>query len=207
MSLSSRYFVRVGTEVRGPYDVAQLRQLAEVGVIARETESTIAADGPWTALETRTEGAEIFPPRVVLALKPTTFAVENDRAVPLANVPAFVAAAQTSGRLLRSRDEVNHPPAPEPGPAAPPNDVELMVREVGEREAQFAPPPPPPPKRRMQRRQKLVALIAVLGNGTLLAIPTVYHAWGDDWAMIVIRGWFVIFNGGLVFAYFALPKE
>ena len=41
----------------------------------------------------------------------------------------------------------------------------------------------------------------------LVAIPLGYDALGDSWAMLIFRGWFVLYNGGLAIVYFALPKE
>jgi hypothetical protein len=91
--------------------------------------------------------------------------------------------------------------------AAAPNEVELMVQEVNRVQAQFAPPPPPPPKWRPSRKLKYVVAAGLLGNLALVAIPVAYGSWGEFWTMLVWQGWVVMFNGGLVAAYFVLPKE
>jgi len=82
-----------------------------------------------------------------------------------------------------------------------------MVRDVQVREAEFAPPPPPPPKRKISRRLMLVLTLALCGNAVLGAIPLMYGTVGDEWGVLILRGWFLIFNGGLVAVYFGLPKE
>lgn len=211
MNPSPSYFVRVGGEVRGPYNVGQLKELAEVGVISRTTDAAMERAGPWATLATHPEREEIFPARAGLGFKPTEFAVLNKPEVAVAphatEVQKGLASARGGARVLRP----SHPPELAEHLAekavAPPNEIELMVREVQALEAKFAPPPPPPKKWRPSGRLKLVGWLALLGNGVLVAIPVAYGAWGEFWTMIMFRGWFVIYNGALVVAYFLLPKN
>jgi hypothetical protein len=211
MNATPKYFVRVGEEVRGPYDGAKLRELAEVGVVTTETEAAVARTGPWGTLAEHPERAAIFPERTQLGFKATEFAVINRKVTEAearpVEVQQMIAAAEVPGKILKL---TAGQAAVEPGKAkveeAPPNEVELMVRAVNEVNAKFAGPPPPPPKRRMSSNLKLVLALAVLGNGVLLAIPFYYGAWEDFWGMLLVRAWFVIYNGGLVATYFVLRR-
>jgi hypothetical protein len=202
---STAYFVRVGGEVRGPYALAELAELAGRTVITPETEAAPSSDGPWSLMITLPERAAIFPARVALAAKANfTATSDSPTAVHLTDV---IASSATPGPLLRSRQDLEAE-VYRAGPAAtPPNEVEEMVRGVQAREVEFAPPLPPPPKRKMSRRLMLILALAVLGNAVLAAIPIAYGALGDEWSMLIFRGWFLIYNGGLVITYFALPKE
>ncbi len=202
-----RYFVRVGKEVRGPYDVAQLRQLAEVDVISPASEAAIAREGPWQPVGTLAQQAEIFPPRVEHAFKPTDFAVINDAATPPVDFRDIIAQAQVAGPVLRP----SHPPDLAAHlakkAAAEPNEIEAMVREVEARDAQFAPPPPPPPKWKPSRRFVLVMSMCVAGNGLIAGILTFYGGWNHNHSQVISTGLAVIFNGGLLLFYYQLPKE
>ncbi len=207
MNSSPRYFVRVGAEVRGPYDVAQLRQLAEVDVITPANEVASTREGPWQPAGALAQQAEIFPPRTEHAFRPTDFSVINDAATPPLDFRDIIAQAQVAGPVLRP----SHPPDLAAHlakkAAAEPNEVEAMVRAVQAREAQFAPPPPPPPKRPMKRKLLLVLVVGALGNLGVIAVPTLYRAWDDRMSMLIITGWFVVLNGGLVSLYVALPDD
>src|SRR5688572_3119381 len=89
MNPAPRYFVRVGPEIRGPYDVAQLRQLAEVGVIAPMSEVAVGREGPWVVLDRMAQRDEVFPARTSLRFKAAEFTAENP-AVPDASAPLDV---------------------------------------------------------------------------------------------------------------------
>jgi hypothetical protein len=209
MSESNGLFVRVGDEVRGPYLPVRLRDLAEAGVVTPATAAAPGRDGPWTALGEQAARAEIFPERAQLGFKPTEFPVLNrtttEEAAPL-TVQEMVARAAVPGKILRPER-----PAPTPGAAgatAPePNEVEAMVRAVQAIEEKFAPPPAPLPRWRPSGRLKVCGTLALLGNGVILAIPMIYGSWDDFWSMTIVRGWFAIWNGGLVAVYFNLPKN
>ncbi len=209
MSDSNGLFVRVGDEVRGPCTPERLRDLAEAGVVTPATASARGLDGPWAPLGEQAERTEIFPERAPLGFKPTTFAVLNPPAAADAapmNVQEMIARAAVPGKILRP-DRPAATPAAESTTAAEPNEVEAMVRAVQAVEEKFAPPPPPPPRWRPSGRLKVCGTLALLGNGVILAIPTIYGGWDDFWSMTIVRGWFVILNGGLVGVYFNLPKN
>lgn len=203
--------MRIGGEVRGPYGVGQLKDLAEVGVVAHATEAATERTGPWATLATHPERAKIFPARTELGFKATEFAVLNKPEAAVAphatEVQRELASVRGGARVLRP----SHPPELAAHlaekAAAPPNEIELMVREVQAIEAKFAPAPPPPKKWRPSERLKFIGALALLGNGVLVAIPVAYGAWGEFWTMIIFRGWFVIYNGALLVAYFLLPKN
>lgn len=121
----------------------------------------------------------------------------------------MIAAAEVPGKILKlSAGQAAVEPVKAKVEAAPLNEIELMVREVNEVNAKFAGPPLPPPQRRMRANLKLVIALGVPGNGVLLAIPFYHGAREDFWGMhrTVLRGWFVIFNGGLVAVYFVLRR-
>ncbi len=206
MNPVSRYFVRVGGEVRGPYDVERLRQLAEVEVITPASESAVSPAGPWGALGAVAEAAVIFPPRAAIGLAEAKFAVTPDAAEPL-DLRAIIAHSNNLERVLRP----SHPPDlaahHAAKAAAAPNEVEAMVRDVQAREAQFAPPPPPPPKWKPSRRLMLIAGLAVFGNAMLAAILTFYDGWNHPQSLAITGGLAAIYNGGLLIGYHTLPKE
>lgn len=210
MNPTPSFFVRVGAEVRGPYDAGQLKELAEVGVISPATEAAVERVGPWETIAMHPERERIFPVRAELGFKATEFAVLNRKltedAAPV-NVQEMIAAAEVPGKILKPspRQAAEAPPV-EKAPVTP-NEVEEMVRAVREVEAKFAPPPRPPPPWRPSGRLKVCVGLALLGNGGILAIPFFYGAWADLWSMTLVKGWFVICNGGLVALYFRLPKD
>ena len=182
-----------------------MRALAASGSIHADTEVAPAREGPWSLLITIPERAAVLPSGIALAEKPG-FVPTQDSTVPL-RLDDVIASAVAPGRLLRSPEALAAEVYRAPRPGEPANEVEAMVRDVQAREAQFAPPPPPPPKRKMSRRLMLVLTLAVCGNAVLGALPFIYDASSDEWSMLVFRGWFLIYNGGLVIVYFALPKE
>ena len=202
-----RYFVRVGEDVRGPYDIAQLRQLAEVDVISPANDVAGTREGPWQPAGTLAQQAEIFPPRTEHAFKPTDFSVINDAATPPVDFRDIIAQAQVTGPVLRP----SHPPDLAAHfakkAAAEPNEIEAMVREVQARDAEFAPPPPPPPPWRPSRRLVLVVSLAIAGNGLLAAILTYYDGWNHNHSQVISAGIAVIFNGWMPILYYQLPKE
>ena len=201
-------FVRIGGEVRGPYGREQLRQLAEVEVIAPATEAATVVAGPWAKLETMVERAAVFPPRVELGFKPTEFAVDNNDSTPSVNLRDLIAAAD--GPLppaVAAEAKARIAAAEALKQAAAPNEVAAMVRDVQQREAQFAPPLPPPKPWRPSRRLKFCAGLAIAGNAALAAIPLIYDARHDDMSLTILAGWAVIYNGGVTVMYFRMPRE
>lgn len=205
MNASIAYYVRRGAAVEGPYDLDQLKQLATQRAITPETEAAPAKDGPWSLMITLPEKAKIFPAAVGFAggAKFTSTA-DSDTPIELDDV---IASSATPGPVLRSRQELEADVYRPAKPATPENEVEAMVRGVQTREAEFAPPPPPPPKKKISRRLVLVLTLAVCGNAVLAVIPLMYGTVGDEWGVMILRGWFLLFNGGLVAVYFGLPKE
>ena len=205
MNAISRYFVRIGPEVRGPYDGGQLRQLAEVNVITPDTAAAVTSSGPWFKLGTVGEAPAIFPPRPELTFTEAKFAPTPDAAEPL-DLREIIAYSNHLERVLRP----SHPPELAAHlaakAAAPPNEVEAMVRDVQDREAQFAPPPPPAPKWRPSRKLVLIVTLAVLGNGLLAGILTGYDGWRHELSLVITAGLAVIYNLGLLIAYHTLPK-
>lgn len=210
MSGPANYFVRVGDDVRGPYGVEQLRDLAEVGVLTPATPAAVEKTGPWGTLEAHPAHAVIFPARAQLGFKVKEIVALNrkltEEAAPV-DVKEMIAAAEVPGKILKLTPQQAALEAVTERPVVAPNEVEEMVRAVREVEAKFAPPPPPPPPWRPSGRFKLCAGLALLGTGGIFAIPFFYGAWADLWSMTVVKGWFVIYNGGLVVLYFRLPKD
>ena len=205
MNAAATYYVRLGAAIEGPYDLAQLKELAIARTITPDTEAAPAKEGPWSLMITLPEKAKIFPTAVEFAAG-AKFAPTADSLTPV-HLTDVIASSATPGPILRSREELEAEVYRPETPAAPPNEVEEMVRGVQAREAEFAPPPPPPPKRKLSRRLMLVLTLAVFGNAVLGAIPLVYGTDGDVFGLLILRGWFVIFNGALVAVYFGLPKE
>ena len=201
-------FVRIAGDVRGPYGVDQLRQLAEVEVITPATEAALSAAGPWARLETMIEVAAVFPPRAKLGFKPAEFAVDNRESAPEVNLRDLIASANGPS-----------PPAVAAGMGAriaagdaekkqkSPNEVAEFVRDVQRREAQFAPPLPPPKPWRPSRRLKFCVVLALAGNATLAAIPAIYGALHDEMSMTLLAAWAVLYNGGVTMVYFGMPRE
>jgi hypothetical protein len=207
MKFAPGLFVQIGAEIRGPYDVEQLRQLAEVEVITPATEAAETATGPWTKLEMRTERAAVFPSRAQMKFKATEFAVKNrDSETPLdhrdmiaaANLPPPATAGAAAERFAAAEADKKSTASDEVGE---------MVREVARRHADFAPPPPPPKRRRWSRRLKLVAVLAVVGNAVLAAIPVAYGAMHDGQSMMMVGGWAVLYNGAMAMLYFSMPRD
>lgn len=206
MTSPSRYFVRLAGEVRGPFAVAQLAEMAEVGAVTPASEAAETREGPWIALEQVPEREIIFPARRVLEFKPTAFESLNTSEQPPVDLRETIAHANRLESVLEKRRAVSpayRPPEPPPGPA---NEVESMVRDVAAREAQFAPPLPPPPKRKLSRHAKFVLALGVVGNAVLIALPSIYQARGDQLSMAIFSGWMVLFNIGIIYLYVMFRK-
>lgn len=203
------YFAQIRGEIRGPFTAAQLRDFAEAGVLVPGTPVAGARDGPWQRADALAERDVVFPPRVQLGFKPTAFTVVNKPDVaPAITTAEFIAAVQVSGPVLRPHRERETAAAAPPGPAEPPNEVQAMVNEVAAIEARLAPAPAAPPRaRRFSTRARVVMALAVAGNAILAAIPTAYDAWGDEWAMLVFKAWFITYNGALGIVYFSMPRD
>src|SRR4051812_2213987 len=102
MTATTRYYVRVGAaEIRGPYDVMQLRGLAEAGVVTPQTLVAVERDGAWSMLETLAVQPIIFPPRTVLGFKPTAFTRINEDALPPPDRAAVISPTSSDGRILQ----------------------------------------------------------------------------------------------------------
>lgn len=194
-------FVRIGEEVRGPYNLEQLRQLAEVAVIAPATMAAESATGPWTPLSTLAESPTLFPPRTELNFKPTAFVSVNQKSAPPPDAREVIAFARSTPLPASAREIVVAKKSDAP------NEVLAMVRDVEQRKAQFAPPPPPPPKWRPGRRLQLCVVLALAGNATLAAIAVGYGAFHDELSMTILSGWAVIYNGAVAMLFVTLPRE
>ncbi|MSU24724.1 MAG: DUF4339 domain-containing protein [Opitutus sp.] len=194
-------FVRVGEEIRGPYHLEQLRQLAEVEVLTPRTLASESAAGPWTPLSTMAENPTLFPPRPELNFKPTNFVSLNEKSAPLPDAREVIAFAHSAPLPASAREIVVAKKSEAP------NEVLAMVREVEHQQAQFAPPPPPPPKWRPSRRLQLCVVLAVAGNATLAAIAVGYGALHDELSMMILSAWAVLYNGGVAVLFVTLPRE
>lgn len=206
MNPSIRYFVRFGGEDRGPFDVARLRQLADVGTITSQTEAAERSDGPWVRLAALPAHDEIFVSRPKMAFGEAKFVATPD-APDAVDLREVIAASNNLERVLRP----SHPPDLAAHlaakAAAAPNEIEAMVRDVQAREAQFSAPPPPPRRWRPKRNLMLIVTLAVLGNGLLAAIMTYYEGWNHDASTFSATGLVAFFNVGLLAWYHMLPKE
>lgn len=203
-----RLFVRVGDEVRGPYDLGRLRQLAEVEVITPATEATEARTGPWARLDAdETIAAAIFPARRRLGFREAEFARDNTGSAAPVDLREVIAAANAPPPPSLAGRTIARTTAAEAGMTREAEgEVSQMVRAVGEKEAQFAPPPPPPKPWRPSRRLVLVGGIGLAGNAVLAAIPVVYDALGDQASMTMLLGWAGLFNAGLLILFKSVPK-
>lgn len=209
MSGRDRLFLQLDGGVAGPYTPTQVRELAEGTLVTPATPAALSREGPWLPVGDLPQAGEIFPPKAALGFKPAAFENLNSGAAPSAPLPM----SGKSESVLALKSSV--PGAPAVGaadsagvtdPDAPPNNVREMVDEVAAIEASIAPPPPPPKPWRPSGRLQLVAALALLGNGVVCAIPFFYDT-RDVFSETILRGWFAIFNGGLVLIYFQLPKD
>lgn len=204
------FHVHIRGELRGPFTAEQLRDFGEAGVISRDTEVAATPTGPWVRIEALPERDLVFPPARELALKPTHYEVLNPPGdEPPPSVDEILAAAKTDGPVLRSQREQQAALERELArPAAPLNEVQAMVNEVGAVEARYATQAVPPPRRRRwSTRLKVVLTLAVLGNAVLAVLPFAYDAFGDWVSMVGFKAWFITYNGALAILYTTMPRD
>lgn len=189
------HFVRIAGEVRGPAAIEQLRELGSIDVITPESLVAPSADGPWTPISQLPICPEVFPARRVLAFKPTDFEQINRGAAPGMNPEQAMLEANRMPASLRGREVLVTPQGLRGPPAgAPPNEVQIMVEEVGRKIAAHAPPAPPPPRRPRFPRWRWLVIPSVVGSAGIMAIPLLYDRQYDSASVSILFGWTVLFN-------------
>lgn len=183
--------VRIGGEVRGPFRLAQLIELAEGGAITPATEAALAADGPWSPVQAWPECAQIFPPRAARGFKATEFtSVNRDSAPPVDHRDVIAWANRPPPPGVKPA--IPTPPKPEPV-----SEVAEMVREVARIDALRAKPEVITPRKNANRRLVHYFILAALGNGVLAGIMFHYDALSDEWSRMIIFGWAGLYNAAL----------
>jgi hypothetical protein len=123
MSQQAAIFLRLDQEVRGPYGLEVLLELAQNRLITPDTEASLDATGPWIPIETLGDFAKIFPVRRQYRFKKPSFKNANRSPHPPVDHREIIAAAN---RPVLSRSAVQ--PLKSTG-TSPPNDVEALLRE------------------------------------------------------------------------------
>lgn len=206
MPASDRLFLQLEDGVAGPYTPAQLRELAEGAVVRTQTPAARSPEGPWQPLGDLPQAPEIFPPKTALGFKPKAFEDVNRGAPAVALTPVEKTEPVLALKSPSVPVDADAAAASIPDATAPPNNIREMVDEVAAIEARIAPPPPPPKRWRPSGRLQLIGTLALLGNGVVFAVPFFYDS-TDVFSETILRGWLVIYNGGLVVAYVQLPKD
>ncbi len=200
----SQLFVRIAGETRGPYNLSQLQQLAQVAVVLPATPASLAASGPWLTLGDLEQAGLIFSARTKLNFKnapaepPTAeLPLEHTRDwAELAERPLRPMVAAALARL----------PAATSRTALENNEILQMVTAVAELEADHAPALPRRKKRGLSTTFKVLFCAAVMGDLVLYAIPAHYDSLHDSLSMMIIGGWAVLYNGGMVYLYVLISR-
>ncbi len=193
------HFVRFAGEIRGPLAVEHLRDLADVGAITPDTEVGANASGPWTPLRTQPFSADVFPAKAAMGFREKEIETLNRPSAPAVDLQALIQAASVPGPVLRGREVVVTPQTPRAvKPAAPLNDVQLMVREVGAKIAAHEPPVTHAPRPKPFPRWKWFALPSLVGTPLIWTIPWFYGQAYAGMTLNITLGWTVLFNALLV---------
>jgi hypothetical protein len=197
MNPTPHLFVRVGSETRGPYGTAQLRELADVAVITPSTDAAETPAGPWSPLGSTAEAGLIFPPRPELGFKGREIVRLNRDSAPPVVLQELI---DTVCRPLTPAQAAAVERARASPPPAAPNEVERMVSDVNEKLRHLEPPPPPPPPWRPSSLQILCVLLLAIGNATLASLRFFYD-FADALSAPILLSWMVLFSGGVLFFY------
>lgn len=189
------HFVRIAGEVRGPLGLEQLRDLGGVEVITPESVVAPSAAGPWTPIATLPICAEVFPARRVIGFKAKEFEEINRGTAPAMDPAEATAQANRSPASFRGREVLVTPQGLQgTRDGEPPNDVQVMVLEVGRKIAAHAPPAPPPPRRSLIPRWRWFVIPSFVGTAGIMAIPLLYDRQYDPSSVSILIGWTVLFN-------------
>ena len=199
MASPSAYFIRIGGEARGPMRLDQLRDLAIGNAITPETEIAADASGPWAPIAMLEIFVEVFPAKREVGFKPPEFEELNRGEAPPVDANEIIATANQPLDAFRGREFVVTPGAGRAAkPGDPPNEVQVIVQEVGRKISEHAPPvimPPAPPP---FPRWKWFAIPSVIGSAGILCIPMLYENGYDEMSTSIVIGWTVLFNALLV---------
>jgi hypothetical protein len=205
-----RILVRIGGEQRGPFTPAQLRELAEVAVITPATEAAETPAGPWAPLATLPWSADLFPKRPEMGFRAAEFEKTNrDSVAPVdhreliehANRPPSPGATQRAAERAAAA-----PPEPARKIEAP-NEIVEMVQGVARRQADIPQPLLPPLPRRGTKHLVHFIVLLVAGNATLAAVPWYYGGPFDEFTVLVLISWHLIYTIGVAFAMiWVLPR-
>ena len=206
-----KLYVRVKQEVRGPYAMAQLHELASVQIITPATAAAENPAGPWVTLAQLPAGPVLFPPRPALQFKAAEFERVNSPHVAPVDHHDVIAAANrplSAGAVAAANAASAANPRPAPAPVVNTNEVLAMVQEVGRIESALNPPAAfDPGKKRGRRRFVHYLVLFALGNGALAFIPWHYHAPLAEYADPILLGWGVLYNVGLAYGMFVLTPR
>jgi len=116
-------FLRLSDAVHGPFGAEQLRELADGGAVNPQTEAATDPAGPWTALETFSQGAALFPAPQHFQFKKREIERVNHSQLPPVDHHELIAAAN---RPLTPRASSQPPPLP--------NDVVQILQGVARKQ-------------------------------------------------------------------------
>ncbi|HVZ64268.1 MAG TPA: hypothetical protein VG936_06835 [Lacunisphaera sp.] len=201
---STRLYLRLGRDVRGPFTPTHLHELAAGGAISLETESAEQVDGPWTRLATRPFSDELFPRRPELQFKAAEFEAVNRGSLPPVDHHELIAWANLPPPAATIGPGTSATPAaPRPEPR---NDVLDIVREVARAEAQHAKPMVIPKKPLIGRRGRLLLAAIAAGNVVVVVTGFLYRPL-DPASLQILGGWAILYTIGVIYLVHMLPRE
>ncbi len=194
-------YVCIAGEVRGPYSRAQLRDLAAVQVVTLETLTADAA-GAWVPLGTLPWSAEVMPTKRDFGFRAAEFEELNRTDAKPIEVDHLTRVANAPPPEFRGR-EVIVAPLGRKGTLdhEGPNEVQQIVREVGQRIMANEPPLVLPPPRSPFPRWRWFLTAAVVGTAGFAMLPRIYqHNWNyEPITFSIVAGWIVLYDGFLVY--------
>ena len=198
MEPTRKFYFRVAGETRGPATVEQLRDFAGIAVITGETEIAASASGPWARRATLAICAEVFPARRTHEFGANQFKELNPAAAPPVDHHEIIAHANRPPESFRGREVIVNPALHLTRADERPNEVQLIVQEVGRKVAANAPVVVLPPTPSPFPRWRWFAVAAVLGSAGILSIPLFYEQGYDSTSTMIVGGWTVLLNALLV---------
>jgi hypothetical protein len=187
-------FLRLNQEVRGPFGPAILKQLAETGVITPDSEASLDSTGPWVPMVELGDYATIFPLKRYFRFKEPSFDNVNQAPGPTVDHREIIAAAN---RPAPSRK------VPQPArsaAAAPPNDVDSILRENRRIQAGWEKPLDRTPRSNRRRSDYLITMAAING----IFIWRLVANWGDPTTMVFGISGIVVTTCGLTWLMFGV---
>lgn len=194
MPQPAEVFLRLNQEVRGPFGLKLLTELARSGVITPDTEASANAGGPWIPIDMLGDYAAIFPIRPETRFKAAVFENANRSSALPVDHRAIIAAAN---RPSAPHEDVQPSRSTRVGR---PNDVEEILRENTRMLARAEKPLDLTPRPNRRRLDYVITMIVFNGFFVWRLISN----WGDPATMMFSLSGIVVVSSGITWVMYGV---